>query len=232
MTDTPIGRGRACIDGIGSGGVPNGPSYTGPMKAAAGPQTRGSRQSHATLGQIAVLVPVKSFAAAKQRLGSALPDAERRALVQHMAARVILAAAPLPVAVVCDDAEVADWARQHGALVVWEPGRGLNGAVEAGVARMAELGVRVATVVHADLPLADGIGMLEPFNGVTLVPDRQDNGTNLIRLPVACGFRFSYGPGSFQRHLQECTRLELAVNVLRRPELAFDLDWPADLPLR
>jgi 2-phospho-L-lactate guanylyltransferase len=201
------------------------------MKAAAVPKTRGSGQPHATLGHMAVLVPVKSFAAAKQRLGSALVDAERRELVKQMAARVILAAAPLPVAVVCDDAEVADWARQHGALVVWEPGRGLNGAVESGVARMAELGVRVVTVAHADLPLAVGIGALEPFDGVTLVPDRQDNGTNLIRLPVDCGFRFSYGPGSFERHLQECARLGLSVSVVRRPELAFDVDWPTDLPL-
>jgi 2-phospho-L-lactate guanylyltransferase len=201
------------------------------MKAAAVPDTRGSGRSHTTLGRYAVLVPVKSFAAAKQRLGSALPDAQRRALVQHMAAGVILAAAPLPVAVVCDDAEVADWAREHGALVVWEPGRGLNGAVEAGVTRMAELGVEMATVVHADLPLAVGIGLLEPFDGVTLVPDRESNGTNLIRLPVGCGFRFSYGPGSFERHLQECARIKVAVSVVRRPELAFDVDWPNDLPL-
>ena len=201
------------------------------MKADAQPHTRGSDEPYGPLGQSAVLVPVKSFAAAKQRLGSALPDAQRRTLVEKMASRVILAAAPLSVAVVCDDPEVADWARQHGALVVWEPGRGLNGAVEAGVARMANLGVEVATVVHSDLPFADGIGVLEAFDGVTLVPDRQDNGTNLIRLPVQAGFRFSYGPGSFERHLQECARLELPVSVVRRPELAFDVDWPTDLPL-
>jgi 2-phospho-L-lactate guanylyltransferase len=200
------------------------------MKAVA-PGTRGSAPSHATLGLTAVLVPVKSFAAAKQRLGTALVDTDRRELVKQMAAQVIHAAAPLPVAVVCDDAEVADWARQYGALVVWEPGRGLNGAVESGVARLAELGVRVVTVAHADLPLAVGIGALEPFDGVTLVPDRQDNGTNLIRLPVECGFRFSYGPGSFERHRQECARLGLPVSIVRRPELAFDVDWPADLPL-
>jgi 2-phospho-L-lactate guanylyltransferase len=200
------------------------------MKTAPALPVTGPGGGPTTLGEAAVLVPVKSFAAAKQRLGSALPDAQRRALVQRMAARVILASAPLPVAVVCDDAEVADWARRHGALVVWEPGRGLNGAVEAGVARLAQLGVRVATVAHADLPLAVGIGLLESFDGVTLVPDRQDNGTNLIVLPVDCGFRFSYGPGSFERHMQECTRLGVPVRVLRRPELAFDLDWPTDLP--
>jgi 2-phospho-L-lactate/phosphoenolpyruvate guanylyltransferase len=184
-----------------------------------------------TLGLSAVLVPVKSFAAAKQRLGSAISEAERHALVRAMAARVLAAASPLSVAVVCDDPQVADWARRQGALVVWEPGRGLNGAVEAGVARLGELGVRTVTVVHADLPLAAGIGALELFDGVTLVPDRQGNGTNLIRLPVDCGFRFSYGPGSFERHLEECARIKITCTVLRRDELAFDLDLPSDLPV-
>ncbi len=201
------------------------------MTGTAGPDA-GNHHHAGTLGSRAVLVPVKSFAAAKQRLGAALPDDERRLLVQTMAARVLLAAAPLPVAVVCDDGEVASWARQHGALVVWEPGRGLNGAVEAGVTRLADLGVDEVTVVHADLPLAREIGSLEPFEGLTLVPDRQDDGTNLIRLPSRCDFRFSYGPGSFARHLQEGGRLRLPVTVIRKPELAFDVDWPADLTTR
>ena len=201
------------------------------MSGAALPATERDGGIRAPLGPAAVLIPVKTFSAAKQRLGSALNEPDRRDLVQKMAARVLGAAAPLPVAVVCDDPEVADWARQRGALVVWEPGRGLNGAVQAGVDRLARLGVDWVTVVHADLPLAEHIGLLQPFDGVTLVPDRQDNGTNLIRLPTRCGFAFSYGPGSFGRHLEECVRLSLASSVLRRPELAFDVDWPSDLPV-
>lgn len=201
------------------------------MQGAPAPGASLLGAPRAPLGPAAVLVPVKSFAAAKQRLGAALAETDRRALVQTMAARVIAAAAPLPAAVVCDDSEVADWARAQGALVVWEPGRGLNGAVEAGVRRLADLGVDWVTVVHADLPLAERIAFLEPFDGITLVPDLQDNGTNLVRLPVACGFHFSYGPGSFGRHLEECARLAVAANVVRRPELSFDVDWPSDLLL-
>ncbi len=201
------------------------------MKATARVEPAAAGIDSPTLGVSAVLVPVKSFAAAKQRLGAAMTDADRRALVRRMAERVLAAASPLATAVVCDDPEVAEWARGHGALVVWEPGRGLNGAVEAGVARLGALGVRTVTVVHADLPLATGIGALEPFDGITLVPDREDNGTNLIRLPVGCGFRFSYGPGSFGRHVEECTRVGVPWNVLRREELAFDIDLPSDLPV-
>lgn len=74
------------------------------MPGASMPETRVLPETANALGPSAVLVPVKSFAAAKQRLGSALSDLERRELVRSMAERVLLAAAPLPVAVVCDDA--------------------------------------------------------------------------------------------------------------------------------
>jgi len=181
------------------------------------------------LGPAAVLVPIKAFAEAKRRLEPALADSERLALVRQMAERVVAAAAPLPVAVVCDDNEVATWARRHGALVIWEPGRGLNGAVEEGVARLAAMGVEQVTVAHGDLPRASGIGRIEAFAGVTLVPDRHGDGTNVIRLPARCGFRFSYGPGSFSRHRAECTRVGLAARIVSAPDLTWDVDVAADL---
>lgn len=197
------------------------PPVTGPRAIVPGMPSQ--------LGPRAVLVPVKAFSVAKQRLGSALPDETRRALVRRMAERVVAAAAPLPVAVVCDDNEVADWARVRGALVVWEPGRGLNGAVEAGVGHLAAMGVEWVTVAHGDLPRAVGLGNLPPFDGVTLVPDRREDGTNVVHLPTGSGFRFSYGPGSFARHRSECARIGLPLRVLRAPALALDVDSPADL---
>src|SRR5207248_7622214 len=130
------------------------------------------------LGPVAVLVPVKAFADAKLRLAPALPAAERSRLAQQMAAHVLAAARPLPVAVVCDDSGVADWARHQGALVVWEPGRGLNGAVQAGVERLAAAGARHVVVAHADLPLAGPLAWAARFPGVPLVPDRRDAGAN------------------------------------------------------
>ncbi len=199
--------------------------------ARAGAGAQGNDAARGRIGQHAVLVPVKSFAHAKGRLTTALSDADREALVRRMAEQVLRAAAPLPVAVVCDDQEVADWARSHDAIVLWEPGRGLNGAVQSGVAQLAALGVRRVVVAHADLPLAHDLAGLVGFEGVTLVPDRRDDGTNVVELPADAGFRFSYGPGSFSRHRAECLRLGLEVRVLREPSLSFDVDWPSDLPL-
>jgi 2-phospho-L-lactate guanylyltransferase len=187
------------------------------------------------LGPAAVLIPVKAFAAAKVRLATALSPGDRVALAQSMAERVIAAAAGLPVAVVCDDRTVAGWARERGALVIWEPGRGLNGAVQDGVGHLARLGVRHVTVAHADLPFATDVSWVRRFPGVTLVPDREDDGTNVIGVPTGARFVFSYGPGSLARHITEARRLRLGVRIVRDTLLSWDVDVPADLghtPLR
>ena len=181
------------------------------------------------LGPVAVLVPVKAFAQAKVRLAPALGPAEREALARSMAAAVVRAAIPLPVAVVCDDVDVAIWARACGALVVWEPGRGLNGAVEAGIDQLAAAGVSRVIVAHADLPRATHLAGLAAGEGVTLVPDRRRDGTNVAVLPAASGFRFSYGPGSFERHQAEARRLGWTPRIVDDPLLAFDVDLPVDL---
>jgi 2-phospho-L-lactate/phosphoenolpyruvate guanylyltransferase len=176
-----------------------------------------------------VLVPVKAFDRAKRRLDSAMSSGDRIRLARSMAERVIAAAGALPVAVVCDDTGVASWARSLGALVVWEPGRGLNGAVEAGVGRLRAGGVEQVTVAHADLPRATALASVGDTRGITLVPDRFGNGTNVIVVPTASGFRFSYGPGSFARHVIEAARIGLPTRVLDRPDLAWDVDEPEDL---
>jgi 2-phospho-L-lactate guanylyltransferase len=178
---------------------------------------------------VAALVPVKAFSQAKVRLAPALEPAARAALARSMAEHVLEVCAPLPTAVVCDDAEVAAWARSHGARVVWAPGRGLNRAVQVGVEQLAESGSRRVIVAHGDLPLAGAVAWVAQFHGVTLVPDRFDDGTNVACVPTDAGFRFAYGPASFRRHAAEARRLALGLRVVREPRLGHDVDRPADL---
>jgi len=116
-----------------------------------------------------------------------------------------------------------------GALVVWEPERGLNRAVEAGVARLAADGADRVVVAHADLPQAGCLSWVARFAGVTIVPDHLDNGTNVICVPGRAGYTFSYGPGSFLRHGAEAHRLGLPLRVVRESSLSHDVDLPADL---
>jgi 2-phospho-L-lactate guanylyltransferase len=182
-------------------------------------------------GSAVVLIPVKAFADAKVRLAPALEPAARATLAREMAETVVSASAPLPVAVVCDDDEVATWARSLGAVVVWEPGRGLNGAVQAGVAQLADDGTDEIIVAHGDLPRASNLAALAGQGGITLIPDRRRDGTNVIVVPARAGFAFSYGPGSFARHQAEAVRLGVPARVVDDPALGFDVDNPEDLDL-
>ncbi|MHB1486167.1 MAG: 2-phospho-L-lactate guanylyltransferase [Acidimicrobiales bacterium] len=179
----------------------------------------------------AVLMPVKAFSVAKVRLAPSLDGPARSRMARTMATRVAAASHPLPLAVVCDDPEVAEWAHQLGAMVIPEPGRGLNQAVQAGVEWLARAGARRVTVAHADLPLARDLTWLGVWPGVSLVPDRRLDGTNVLSVPCGVGFEFSYGPGSFVRHFNQARHLGLATRVVHEPELSWDVDIPADLDL-
>jgi 2-phospho-L-lactate/phosphoenolpyruvate guanylyltransferase len=176
-----------------------------------------------------VLVPVKAFRDAKGRLVGRLNPEERTALARFTAAAVLAAGRPLPVAVVCDDEEVAEWAAHQGANVLWTPAVGLNGAVADGVDRLAAAGFDHVIVAHSDLPLASGLAELAVLGEITIVPDSNDGGTNVLALPTRCGFMFAYGIGSFRRHLAEAERTGLPTKVRRLAHLALDIDTPDDL---
>jgi 2-phospho-L-lactate/phosphoenolpyruvate guanylyltransferase len=179
----------------------------------------------------AVLVPVKSFRQAKARLASVLGEDERQALARELTATVLRSAAPLPTAVVCDDPDVARFAELEGAHVIWTPGLGLSGAVEAGVEHLRDRGFTLVTVAHGDLPRAEGLAGIGEPGTVTLVPDLRMNGTNVASVPTAAGFRFSYGEGSFERHKAEAARIGLPCRVVHDTRFAIDVDVPADLLL-
>ena len=181
------------------------------------------------LGSVAVLIPVKAFGEAKLRLAPALSPERRASLARRMAEGVVRSAGRLPVAVVCDDREVANWARALGALVVWTPGRGLNRAVQDGVRHLAGAGVESVIVAASDLPLATDLAHLAGTDGITLVPDRRGEGTNVIVVPTAAYFPFSYGPGSFERHRAHAAASGWPWRVVDSPALAWDVDVPGDL---
>ena len=176
-----------------------------------------------------VLVPVKAFTDAKARLVSVLSGADREALARWTSARVLAAAGELPAYVACDDEQVAAWATEHGASVLWHPGVGLNAAVRDSVAELRDAGVTDVVVAHGDLPRARSLANLIEPGTLTLVPDRRGDGTNVIALPVAMPFDFAYGAGSFRRHLAAAIAARLPLRVRHDPLLALDIDTPSDL---
>jgi 2-phospho-L-lactate guanylyltransferase len=178
---------------------------------------------------VAVIVPVKSFSTAKSRLDGAMTRAERADLARAMAAGVIAAARPLTVWVVCDHPEVAAWAAGHGAGVVRQTRPGLDQAVLEATRVCAQAGHRRVIVAHGDLPRARELAWVGSEPGVTIVPDRRGDGTNVVSVPADTDFRFAYGPGSAARHRAEAERLGLPVRVVADDDLGWDVDVPEDL---
>lgn len=177
-----------------------------------------------------IAIPVKPFGVAKRRLSSALSPSSRtalgRALADH-AVRAVSACHAIPL-VLSADGDVTQWARSNGTDVLLDEGSSLD--------RAASLAVRWAldrdlpwAVLHADLPLLTATA-LRPvvsamLDGRSVIGPSSDGGTSLLgsRAP----FRFSYGPGSFRRHLASLARLEPM--IVTSTALALDLDEPVDL---
>jgi 2-phospho-L-lactate/phosphoenolpyruvate guanylyltransferase len=177
----------------------------------------------------AVLIPVKSFATAKARLGETLDPSQRAELARTLATAVVAAAAPHPVFVATDDPEVAQWATGLGATVVDCPAPGLDAAVRRGVAAIAAAGHDRVLIAHGDLSDPAALAGLFDLDGTVLVPDDRLDGTNVVVVSTRGRFVFSYGPGSFARHLSEAERMGGPIHIVRDPGLSLDLDGPADL---
>ena len=64
-----------------------------------------------------------------------------------------------------------------------------------------------------------------------IVPDHRGDGTPVLALPTATPFTFAYGPGSAARHVAEAERRGLTIRRVADPDLAFDVDLPADLEM-
>jgi 2-phospho-L-lactate guanylyltransferase len=177
---------------------------------------------------VAVVVPIRSFRFGKGRLSGVLSDDDRAALSRLLAGRVLDAAAPLPVYVVTSDDEVRTFAVERDAHLIDDPGS-LNAAAHAGVRTVAAAGVDRVIVVHADLARPTPFAWVGDGDGITIVPDRHREGTNVIALPAASEFAFMYGAGSFARHVDEAERCGLQLRVVNDDALGWDVDEPDDL---
>lgn len=202
-----------------------------------------------------VLLPLKEFAAAKQRLAGVLSPTERSRLFQAMVEDVLFAISGHPEVddvVICSSDPAAAWLACYYE-VDFLPERaatgGLNGAVNAAVRQFAAAGLREVLVVHGDLPLlsgadistllaahraqpgAAGVGAAGVGAAVTIAPDRRRTGTNLMAWQPLDAFEAHYGRDSFQRHCAQAREAGAALTVCELPGGGCDIDEPEDLLL-
>ena len=185
----------------------------------------------------AVILPVKSFARAKQRLGDRFGGPERAVLAAAMVEDVLdeLARAALgPLVVVTGEPRALAGAAEAGAVIVIDEREdGQSAAALLGIARARELACERALLVPGDCPLIDAreLGELMARTkslDVAIVPDRHGAGTNALALAVDGEFEPQFGPGSCARHVEQALLKGLAHEVVRVPSLELDIDTRED----
>jgi 2-phospho-L-lactate/phosphoenolpyruvate guanylyltransferase len=188
----------------------------------------------------AAILPVKSFARAKQRLGATVADPMRQELAAAMVADVIAALAQTPeierTIVVTREPGIAQAALEAGALLLEDAGEeGQSAAALLGIERAVQEGFQRVLCVPGDCPAADPaeLGALLAEHGtaaeVVVVPDRHGSGTNGLLLHPPRAIDPSFGPDSCARHLALAGAAGVAARVEQLPSLLLDIDTGADL---
>lgn len=176
---------------------------------------------------IAVLVPLKRFDLAKNRLRRA-GESDVTALANRLATSVVQHLAPHHVIIASESREVSEFARSLGVEVFESEARDLNDAVQRAYVALADRFEQLM-IVHGDLKHPAGLGAFQPDDAVTIITDHHQRGTNVLALPTGVGFRFSYGPDSRSRHEIEAQRLGLTCTVVTDSPWAYDVDDPEDM---
>jgi 2-phospho-L-lactate/phosphoenolpyruvate guanylyltransferase len=188
----------------------------------------------------AAVLPVKSFARAKQRLNEAIAGGDRRELAEAMVADVLAALAAVPeideVVVVTAEPLAARAAERAGAAVVEDPEeRGQSAAASRGIDTALARGAQRALLVPGDCPAVDPHEVSRLLAGapaepsVVIVPDRHGSGTNALLLTPPEAVGPSFGTGSFARHAAQAAAAGATVKVCDLPSLGLDVDTPDDL---
>jgi len=185
------------------------------------------------------ILPVKRFAAAKQRLAPGIGSTHRAELAAAMLEDVLEAIGAARsierTIVVTSEPRAIELAAERGAGVLPDPDEGgHSGAALAGIARAQQLGAERVVLLPIDCPLMaprelERLLTCMPERYVAIVPDRHGTGTNALALAPPDAIEPSFGEGSCARHVAAAREAGIPFNVEELPSLALDLDTPADI---
>lgn len=200
------------------------------------------------LSALHAIVPLRSLAGGKARLGEALDAEEREELLLGMFRQTVslLRAweACASVHVVSTDRRVLDLAETCGAIPLHQFGEGLNEAIALAVDAAIDAGADAVVILPADLPLlasssldrlldaadaALAAGSGRPL--VLIAPSDARYGTNGLLLSPPDVIAPSFGAMSFEAHVRAAATADATLQVVTDPGLGFDLDTPEDLEI-
>ncbi len=197
------------------------------------------------------IIPVKPLRDSKSRLSHILSGDERAELTSHMLRHTIDVIENVisisRTLVVSRDPAALKIARQQGALTYGETEKqDMNVALMRAGHIAAAQNADSVLILPLDLPFltVDDVEMVltaakpEIGNGnggyyyagrfMAICTDQNSDGTNALFICPPTGFKFQYGPGSFNRHLSEGERQGMICHVVQASGLEFDLDTEED----
>lgn len=186
-----------------------------------------------------VIVLIKDFGSAKERLRPVLGPESRQELARANARLAVQAAAAGDhVLVVAGGKEVAVLAREWGAEVLLEPRQdGQNVAARRGIERAREAGADAVLLLSSDLPLVTGQSVRELLDSAgaiknpvaVAVPAVGRGGTNALYVRPPDAIALHFGDDSLAKFRREAKARGVDFAVHHSDAMALDLDEPADL---
>jgi 2-phospho-L-lactate/phosphoenolpyruvate guanylyltransferase len=191
---------------------------------------------------IHAVLPIKETSDAKRRLADVLCAARRQQLALAMFEDVLATLTGVRelagIIVVTVDPAAATVAARYGARVSDAGAReGHTGAVAAAARALA---AQTMLTLPGDIPLIEGDdirrlievhrnGTGRGARGFTIVPARDERGSNAILCSPAAAVPLRFGADSFLPHLAAAKRCAIEPTVVRLPRIALDIDTPDDL---
>jgi len=186
-----------------------------------------------------VVVPVKDFDSAKERLRPALGAKSRRALARNNARLAVSAAAAGDhILVVTGSDEVAEMAASWGADVLLEPREeGQNVAARRGIDRAIQGGAGAVLLLSSDLPLVTEAAVRKMLHSAArhaspvavAAPATGRGGTNALYLRPPDTLGLHFGDESLAQFRADAEAHRVKFVVFHSDAMALDLDEPSDL---
>ena len=186
-----------------------------------------------------VVIPVKRFAFAKNRLNSVLSSSERESFAQVMLNDVVRAVAGASlvsgVLLVSNEMRAKYVVERAGGLFLNTAESGVSSAFEQASDWLLRHGQRIAFMMPSDIPTIESSeidSLIAAHSGgkaVTIIPDRHYAGTNGLIVSPPDVINYHFGSESFTLHVKAAEKVGIKPTVKISQGVALDIDSQPDL---
>jgi len=190
----------------------------------------------------AVLVPVKKFSDANERLCKVLSPPQReglaRVMLEDVLSKISLCKRADTVFLVTSEEDAMQMGNDLGMEIITEKKQqSESSSVDFAMNKCRAMGAELLLVVPGDIPTAqvrEFDAVMEKDDGekrVVIVPSRDGTGTNALMMRPAGVMSPSFGENSFFRHKEIALGLGLGFSSLTLGGIGLDIDGPEDLEI-